>query len=224
MTDPRFAYPIVLNLAGRRALVVGGGRVALRKAQTLADAGARVRVVSPRFLAVFRKDKRLECVAEAYGARHMAGAILVVAATDDETANARVADDARARGALVNVVDRPALCDFIVPAVLARGDLVIAVATGGAAPSLARRLRERLEKNFIGPEYAAYLKVMREVRARVQKCGLPEKVRRRIFERLSEDDILAAARRGMKTLRRAVAKILDAAMKKRSPRRKRRAH
>lgn len=208
MTEPRFAYPIFLDLAGRRAVVVGGGKVALRKARALADAGAAVRVVAPEFLPEFADDERLECVAETYNARHLAGAAVIVAATDDEKVNAHVADEARAAGALVNVVDRPALCDFIVPSQVARGDLVIAISTGGAAPSLSRRLRERLEKQF-GPEYEALLAALREVRERVKAQDLPSDVRRRIFERLAEADILAAARDGPETLRRAIDAAIE---------------
>ncbi|HUU91436.1 MAG TPA: bifunctional precorrin-2 dehydrogenase/sirohydrochlorin ferrochelatase [Phycisphaerae bacterium] len=203
MTEPRFAYPIVLNLAGRRAVLVGGGKVALRKARALADAGAGVRVVAPEFLSEFADDHRLECVAAAYDAQHLDGAVVVIAATDDEAVNARVAADARAAGALVNVVDRPALCDFLVPAQVARGDLLIAISTGGAAPSLSRRLRERLEKEF-GPEYGALLATLRDVRERMKAEDLPPDLRRRIFERLTENDILAAARQGPDALRRAV--------------------
>jgi precorrin-2 dehydrogenase/sirohydrochlorin ferrochelatase len=203
MTEPRFAYPIMLDLAGRRALVVGGGKVALRKAQALADAGARVRVVAPEFHPAFAADARLECIREPYAARHMAGVFLAVAATDDEAVNACVAADARAAGVLVNVVDRPALCDFIVPSVVERGRLVLAISTGGAAPSLARRLRERLQEEF-GPEYATLLDALGEVRERYKSSDLPEAVRRRLFERLTEDDIVAAARQGPEVLWRAI--------------------
>jgi len=203
MNEPRFAYPIALNLVGRRVLVVGGGNVALRKARTLAGAGAAVRVVSPEILPELRADPRFECIAEPYDARHLAGAALVIAATDDEAVNARVAAGARAAGVLVNVVDRPALCDFIVPSVVERGALVIAISTGGAAPGLARRLREELEEEF-GPEYATYLDVMANVRAGIQARDLPPDVRRRLFERLSEDDILDAAARGPEACRRAM--------------------
>jgi precorrin-2 dehydrogenase/sirohydrochlorin ferrochelatase len=203
MAEPQFAYPMMLNLAGRRALVVGGGKVALRKARTLADAGAAVLVVSPEFLPEFRSDRRLQCIQEPYAARHMAGMTLAIAATDDEAVNVRVAADARAAGALVNVVDRPALCDFIVPSVVKRGSLVIAVSTGGAAPSLARRLRERLERQF-GPHYAIYVEVMGQVRRDLQARDLADDLRRRLFERLSEDDIIAAAREGRDACRRAI--------------------
>ena len=207
MDDPRFVYPMMLSLDGRRTLVVGGGRVALRKAQTLADAGAKVRVVSPEFLPEFAADGRLELVREMYEARHVAGAFVVVASTDDEAVNARVSADARAAGALVNVVDRPALCDFIVPAVIERGELLIAISTGGAAPSLARKIRERLERDF-GPEYAAYLTAMRHVRDRYKSAALDPDVRRRLFERLTEPDLLDAARAGPDALRRAIDSVI----------------
>jgi precorrin-2 dehydrogenase/sirohydrochlorin ferrochelatase len=212
MSEPQFAYPMMLNLAGRRALVVGGGKVALRKALALADAGAAVRAVSPEFLPEFLADARLECIREPYAARHLAGMMLVVAATDDEAVNASVAADARTAGVPVNVVDRPALCDFIVPSVVERGSLRIAVSTGGAAPSLARRLRERLEKEF-GPHYATYLDVMGGVRRDLQARDLAPDVRRRLFERLSDDDIIAAARAGPDACRRAIDAAIAAILR-----------
>jgi len=213
MTESPFAYPIVLNLFGRRVLVVGGGEVALRKARALADAGAEVRVVAPKLLPAFAEDGRFECLAARYEKQHLEGALVVVAATDDEAVNRQVASDARAAGVLVNVVDRPELCDFIVPAQVRRGGLVVAVSTGGAAPSLARRLRERLEKEF-GPEYATYLAVLREVREDLKKRNIPADLRRRIFKRLAEDDIVAAARGGADTLRQAVAKVVAGLLRK----------
>jgi len=203
MSEARFAYPVCLNVAGQRALVVGGGDVALRKARALASAGASVRVVAPALPAEFRGDGRFDLTEETYEKRHLEGCLLAVAATDDEEVNARVAADAREAGVLVNVVDRPALCDFIVPARFERGLLRIAITTGGAAPALARRIRERLEKEF-GPEYETYLAVMKEVREELKARNLSPHLRRRLFERLAENDILAAAREGAKPLRRAI--------------------
>jgi precorrin-2 dehydrogenase/sirohydrochlorin ferrochelatase len=208
MTEPDFAYPIALDLSGRRAVVVGGGEVALRKARALADAGAHVRVVAPTLVAGFTEDRRFECVAARYERHHLEGALVAVAATDDEAVNRRVAEDARAAGVLVNVVDRPELCDFIVPAQVRRGDLLIAISTSGAAPSLARRLRERLEKEF-GPEYETYLTVLGEVREDLKKRNIPADLRRRIFERLASDDLLAAARQGTAALRQAIERAMN---------------
>ncbi len=207
-----FGYPIFLTLRGQRALVVGGGDVALRKARALAAAGASVRVVAPALAAAFRSDGRFDLAEETYRKRHLEGCLLAVAATDDEEVNARVAADAREAGALVNVVDRPALCDFIVPAQIERGLLRIAITTGGAAPALARRIRERLEKEF-GPEYETYLAVMKEVREELKARNLSPQVRRRLFERLAEDDILAAAGEGADNvrivIRAAILKTLE---------------
>ncbi len=203
MTDRRFAYPIVLDLAGRRAVVVGGGRVALRKARALADAGARVTAVAPRFLPEFADEAGVGCIEATYTCEHLDGAVLVIAATDDEAVNRRVAQDAEGAGVLVNVVDVPEQCDFIVPAQVRRGDLLIAITTGGAAPSLSRRLRDRLEDEF-GPEWEDYLAQLRAVRERVLADGHPPEVRRRIFERLTEPDIVEAARAGPDALRRAI--------------------
>jgi precorrin-2 dehydrogenase/sirohydrochlorin ferrochelatase len=203
MSEPQFTYPVFLGLEGRRALVVGGGKVALRKAETLARAGAEVRVVAPELVAELRQDGRFECIGEPYAARHIKGMFLAVAATDDEAVNARVAADALAAGVLVNVVDRPALCDFIVPSVVDRGRLLIAISTGGAAPSLARKTRERMEKEF-GPEYALLLDALAEVRLRYKAGDLPEATRRKLFERLTEEDMVAAARGGKEALTRAI--------------------
>jgi precorrin-2 dehydrogenase/sirohydrochlorin ferrochelatase len=208
MPEPRFAYPIFLGLEGRRALVVGGGKVALRKAGTLADAGAEGRVVAPDLAPELRRDGRFECIGEPYAARHMQGMFVAVAATDDEAVNARVAADARAAGVLVNVVDRPALCDFIVPSVVDRGRLLIAISTGGAAPSLSRKTRQRFEKEF-GPEYATLLDALAEVRYRYKSSDLPEATRRKLFERLTEADMVAAAREG----KDALAKAIEAAIR-----------
>ena len=203
MTEPRFSYPVVLDLTGRRAVVIGGGAVALRKAQALADAGAEVTVVSPELLPEFHDDKRLRCLEQPYSARQVFHANLVIAATDDPNVNTRVGIDSRAAGALVNVVDRPGSCDFIVPAVLERGPLQVAISTGGAAPSLARRIRDRLQDEF-GPEYELLLTALAEVRERYKARPMMPGVRRRIFERLTEDDILEAARQGPEALRAAI--------------------
>jgi len=216
MPENRFAYPIILDLTDKPALVVGGGEVALRKARDLADAGAHVHVVSPEFVAEFTTDGRFHLFLEPYEKRHLAGARVVVAATNDEAVNARVAAEARAAGALVNVVDRPELCDFIVPAQIRRGELLLAISTGGASPMFARRLRERLEKEF-GPEYEVYLAVMRGIRQEILRRGLAEGLRRRVFERLAEDDLLVAARQGPEALRRAMDAALAEVLKSAAP-------
>ena len=162
-------YPIMLKVADRRVVVVGGGPVALRRARTLSDAGARVLMVAER--ARQGADLRdMEVLRERYEAKHLAGAAMVFACTDDYALNARIAEDARAAGATVNCADQPEDCDFFVPATVVDGDVVVAIGTGGSSPGLAGRLRKRLADALperIG-EFAAALGRLREkVRAEV---------------------------------------------------------
>lgn len=156
--------PVFLHLTGRDCLVVGGGAVALRKAETLLEAGARVTVVSPAFdpafgaLAAAHPD-RLRVVQEAYTPRDLAPFLLAVAATDDPEVNAAVAADAERARVGVNVVDVPELCSFIAAASFRRGPVQVAVCTGGECPALGRTLRDELAEacpEILG-EYAAAL-------------------------------------------------------------------
>ena len=146
-------FPLFVDLAEHRCLVVGGGPIGERKARALLDCGARVVVVSPLLtpaLTALAADGRLEHRARTFRAGDVRGCRLVVAATGGPDDRAVVAA-ARRRRVLVNAVDRPAWCDVIVPSVLRRGELQIAVSTGGRSPALAREIRRRLEPLF-GPE------------------------------------------------------------------------
>ena len=145
-------YPIFLDLDGRRCVVVGGGEVANRKARKLLQARAEVVVVSPEV------KPELESVAaevhrRPYREGDLEGAFLVFAATGRRGVNAAVAREARGRGIPVNVADAPLEGDFALPSVLRRGQLQVAVSTGGASPTLARRIRYELESTF-GSEWA----------------------------------------------------------------------
>ena len=155
-----------LNLSGRRCLVVGGGTVAERKAEALLAAGAEVTVVSPELtaqLASWVEQGKLRHLARVFRSGDAAGYRLVLCATDSAAVNEQAAQEARASGALVNVADTPALCDFTLPARLQRGSLSIAVSTGGQSPALARELRNELARR-IGPEYAEYLEIVGRLR------------------------------------------------------------
>jgi siroheme synthase-like protein len=143
----RFAYPISLDVSGRRAVVVGREALAQGKADTLRAAGADVTVVSDR---PFRPED-------------LDGAFLCVASSSDPREREAIFRAARGRGVLVNVMDDPERCDFSAPAVVRRGDLTIAIATSGRSPALARKLREELERRF-GEEWAEVLDVIGEVR------------------------------------------------------------
>nr|WP_225778386.1 siroheme synthase CysG [Pseudomonas sp. Marseille-Q3773] len=140
--------PLFHKLQGGRVLVVGGGEIALRKARLLADAGAALRVVAPEVdgqLAALAREGGGEVLVRGYQAADLVGCRLVIAATDDTGLNAQVSADAQALSLPVNVVDAPALCTVIFPAIVDRSPLVIAVSSGGDAPVLARLIRAKLE-------------------------------------------------------------------------------
>lgn len=144
-------FPIHLDLRDRPCLVVGGGDLALHKAQLLVRAGARLRLVAPRVcdaLAALLDEHGGDAFHRAYRTSDLSGVDLVVAATDRPEVNAQVSLDARQLHLPVNVVDDPALCSFIVPSILDRSPLLIGVSTGGASPVLARLLRQRLEEEL----------------------------------------------------------------------------
>jgi len=191
-------YPIFLRVEGRSCLVVGGGSVAERKVQALLQAGARVTVISPALtdeLAALAAKDRITHHPRAYRQGDVSGFWMVFAATNDETVHATVARDADGAGVLLNVVDRPQLCSFIVPAAISRGALTIAVSTGGASPALARRLREELDRQF-GDEYAQALEILGAVRQRLQVESRPSLERQRILTALARSELLDLIRAG----------------------------
>ncbi len=166
-------YPMFLNLSGGSCLVVGGGRVALRKVRMLREFGGDVRVVSPECCPEIEElaaAGKITLERRAYRDGDLAGARLAVAATGDDAVNRAVAAEARRSGVLVNVVDLPELSDFIVPSYVHRGDVTLAISTAGRSPALARKLRSRLEEQF-GEEYAALARLVGEVRTEVRQNG-----------------------------------------------------
>jgi precorrin-2 dehydrogenase / sirohydrochlorin ferrochelatase len=153
-------YIACLDLAGRRCLVVGGGRVGLEKARGLLDAGARVTVIAPTVEPELR-ELPVELFAEPYARNRVRGYWLVVAATPDREVNRAAFEDCERLGIFCNVADDPELCSFILPAVHREGPIAIAVSTGGASPALAQRLRNEIAE-LVTPKHA---KVAEELRA-----------------------------------------------------------
>lgn len=159
-------YPVFINLEGKPCLVVGGGDVAERKVRALLECGARVTVVSPHLVTGLKQAaeaRQIEVLARAFQPGDLDDMVLAIAATDDHQVNAQVSREAQRRGILVNVVDDPDACNFIVPSVVRRGDLVIAVSTGGRSPALARKIRHMLEQQFPS-EYGTLLELVSQVR------------------------------------------------------------
>lgn len=144
-------YPIFLEMAGRRAVVVGSGPVAIRKAQSLLDAGARLVIVSDavdEMLISRFKQANVEFIKSKYSKNYLAGAVLVIAATNKSEVNQQIYKDCQQLEILCNVVDDPMHCDFFVPAVVKRGDLQIAVSTAGDCPSYTGHIKKKLESLF----------------------------------------------------------------------------
>ena len=191
-------YPMMVDLAGRRCLVVGGGRVAERKIALLLDCGADIEVISPT---ITRKIDELAARQAVRLARRpvapadLTRAFLVFAATDDAQVNRKVAEEVRSVGGLVNVADAPDACNFLVPSVVRRGDLTIAISTAGGSPALAKRLRQRLEAT-IGPEYEAFLEALRQLRAQARHAVLDPAERQALYRRAVDSDLFEHAARG----------------------------
>ena len=174
--------PLFHNLRGARVLVVGGGEIALRKSRLLADAGAVLRVVAPEIGTELRElidSSSGEQILRGYDEADLNGCVLIIAATDDEPLNAQVSADARQRGVPVNVVDAPALCSVIFPAIVDRSPLVIAVSSGGDAPVLARLIRAKME-SWIPPTYGHLAGLAARFRHQVKNL-LPNVQQRRAF-------------------------------------------
>lgn len=180
MRTPHF--PVFLDLRGRRVLVVGGGLVAERKVRGLAKCGARVKVVAPEARPSLTQIAE-RVVLRPFAITDLEGMWLVVVATDDEALNRRVATACRRRRVMVNTVDRPALCDFIMPSIARRGRLTLAVSTGGASPALARALRRRLQRSLTAKDVAVASTL---ARLRPRLLNLPISKRRRAIADLME--------------------------------------
>jgi precorrin-2 dehydrogenase/sirohydrochlorin ferrochelatase len=211
-------YPIFLDLRGRRCVVVGGGRVAERKALSLVRAGALVHVISPSLtprLAVLAGKKKIGLTARTYRQGDLAtlahGAVLalVFAATNDAEAQREVRKEAEEIGALVNVASERDRSSFLVPASFTQGDLQVAISTSGASPALARTLRRKLQQT-LGRDYRSYLRFMRDTRRRVLETVPDERQRARVFRQLTGVAALDWFRQGAPRCAASdVKKILD---------------
>lgn len=207
-------FPVFIDLKGRRCLVVGGGRVAERKVRRLVEAGARVTVVAKIASERLRRLARLKKVrlrTRDFSPADLRGVFLMVCATDDARAQARIAAAAKKKNVLANVVDAPALCDFFLPAVARRGQLQIAVSTGGSSPAIAKRIARELKRRY-GREYADLLSMMRSLRGRVIGC-VPEEKRPAVFEVMSRPAVIRLLRGGRKAAaRRDMERVIRGAI------------
>lgn len=182
-------YPIMMDLTGRKCLIVGGGEVALRKAQSLVEAGAEVTIIAPVIHPILQKLERIHLEERGWREGDTRGYTLVFAATDDRSLNLAISDEAQRNGISVNVVDDPELCSFIVPACVRRGDLLIAITSSGASPMLSKKIRLELEEQY-GPEYAEFTSLLGELRETVKQKYTQQQDREAAFDRLVNCGIL----------------------------------
>jgi precorrin-2 dehydrogenase/sirohydrochlorin ferrochelatase len=190
-------FPVFLDLKGKLCVVVGGGQVAERKVLSLLKAGASVRVIGPELtksLARLWEDGRIDHRSRPFRSGDLRQAFLSIAATDDRATNELVFRQAANQKIPVNVVDDPEHSSFIVPSLVDRGDLLLAISTSGQSPALARALRRKLQKD-IGPEYASWVKLLGALRAEILSLGFGQKRNQKIFRKLVQEDFLSLIRK-----------------------------
>lgn len=204
-------YPVFLNLRGKKAVVVGGGKVAERKILALLKAGADLTVISPHVTEKIEKERmrgNLRHFKRRYRKGDLDNAFLVVAATDSIIINEQIS---RETACLVNVVDTPRLCSFVVPSTVNRGSLIIAISSGGVSPALSKSIRRELEKEF-GPEFAQYLKALRKIRSEALEMITDARRRGRFLKSLASPKILRMLReKGLKVTIRFVEDLFKKA-------------
>ncbi|HLB05818.1 MAG TPA: bifunctional precorrin-2 dehydrogenase/sirohydrochlorin ferrochelatase [Thermodesulfobacteriota bacterium] len=184
-------YPIFLDIRNKPCVVIGGGDVAERKVVSLLSAGARITVVSPEFtisLEGMGEDGKILLIKRPYQEGDLKEAFLAYAATNEEDINNRVYMEGEKEGILLNVVDEPDMCDFIVPSVVKRGALSIAISTGGASPAFAKRLRLEMEERY-GEEYSVFLEIMAAIRQKLLTKGSVSDKNKKIFNKLASSSM-----------------------------------
>ncbi len=185
-------YPVNLDIQNRKCLVVGGGSVGTRKVMTLLNCGAIVTVVSPDVteqLSEIANNGKIELIKRDYRSSDLDGMFLVIGATDNEELNSRIHSDSEKLNKLCNIADRPNACNFILPSIVSRGDLVIAISTSGKSPAFAKKLRKDLEKEF-GMEYAEFLKLMGAIRKKLLAEAHAPEAHKPLFEQLINSGLI----------------------------------
>jgi uroporphyrin-III C-methyltransferase/precorrin-2 dehydrogenase/sirohydrochlorin ferrochelatase len=191
-------YPVFIDLAGQPCVVLGGGRFAAEKTAGLLEAGAGVRVVAAQLCPALEKlaaEARIETVGRDYTTGDLAGARLTIDASEDEAINRLSWEEAEAAGILINVVDRPAQCRFIAPAVVRRDPLLVAISTSGESPYLASALRARIER-WLGREWGPFVSLVGNVRRQLRERGVSIPDQTRVYRRIVNSDVRILLRRG----------------------------
>ncbi|MGZ5312243.1 MAG: precorrin-2 dehydrogenase/sirohydrochlorin ferrochelatase family protein [Solirubrobacterales bacterium] len=183
-------YIACLRLSGRRCVVVGGGEIGLEKVEGLLACGGEVTLIAPEANAELRDladEGSIRWERRAYEPADIEGTFIVIAATDDTDVNIGIYEDAERRAMLVNVVDVPPLCNFILPAIVRQGSMAIAISTQGASPALAKRMKREISEQF-GPAYAELAVILNEVRGWAKGTLPTYNDRRDFFEEIVNGD------------------------------------
>ncbi|MFO7749513.1 MAG: bifunctional precorrin-2 dehydrogenase/sirohydrochlorin ferrochelatase [Desulfobacteraceae bacterium] len=186
-------YPVCLDIKEKNCLVVGGGKVGTRKALSLAECGARVTIVSPEITGSLENRENITLVRRVYDKTDLTGMMLVFGATNHQELNRQIWRDATEKNVLCNIADFPEACNFILPAVVRRGDLVITVSTSGSSPAFAKRVKKELENEF-GEEYADFLFLMGKIRKKLLAEQHDPESHKTIFETFIEKGLLQMIR------------------------------
>lgn len=186
-----YYYPIFIDLRERPVVVVGGGLVAYRKIESLSAAGAKVKVIAPEIISEISEMKDIEIVKRDYESGDLHEAVLVIAATDDESTNIAVSEDAAIMRIFCNVADKPSMCSFIVPSVIEKGPIKIAISTGGVSPALSRKMRKEIG-GFIGDELVTLAMIMGKIRPLVLSQEGGHENHKRIFDVLVNSQLIDA--------------------------------
>ncbi|MBW2574124.1 MAG: bifunctional precorrin-2 dehydrogenase/sirohydrochlorin ferrochelatase [Deltaproteobacteria bacterium] len=185
-------YPVNLDIRNRKCLVVGGGTVGTRKVMTLLNCGAKVTVVSSDVaekLQELSDGDIIKLEKRPFQISDLDEMFLVMGATDNQEINREIHSEAERLGVLCNIADRPEVCNFILPAIVNRGDLIIAISTSGKSPAFAKKIRKDLEKVF-GTEYAEFLKLMGEIRNKLLSEDHEPEAHKHLFEKLIKRDLI----------------------------------
>jgi len=185
-------YPVHLDIQNRNCLVVGGGGVGTRKVKTLLDCGARVTLVSPKVSPQLRDlaaSGDIILKERSYQSDDLSNMFLVIGATDDEKLNKQISSDADRLNTLCNIADRPEVCNFILPSIVHRDDLVITISTSGQSPAMAKKLRKSLENQF-GKEYGTLLRLMGAIRKKLLQQAHEPEAHKPLFEQLINSDLI----------------------------------
>lgn len=187
-------FPLILDLTGKSCLVVGGGEVATRRIESLLHAHAEITVIAPEVsqeIAEWSQLGKVSWQQVAYSSQAVTAYTLVVAATDHPEVNYAIWEAVHNAGGWINIVDRPDLCNFIVPSMVQRGKLMIAISTSGASPGLSRKIRKKVEAEY-GLEYESYVEFLAQIRQRVMQTVTSAGVRKQIFQELLDERFVQA--------------------------------